>query len=322
MLEIRVLRYFVAAVEARSVVRAAERLCVTQPTVSRALLDLEEALGQPLLKRERNALTVTERGALLYERAVQILELTTLTEAQLKGELTALKGTVSMALGECRAVSTLMRAFDRLRAQYPEISLDMVSGHDAVVTHALEQEQVDFGLLVGRSPVLHDYHALSLPVSDRWGILLNATHPLAVNPCLKRDEVASLPLIASRQALLHDELSGFFGASLTRLKVVATYNLMYNAAQLARTGAGAVLGIEGVVSVDENFKFLPLEPEVRAPCYLVWKKGLSLSPCATAYLDFLRGLMKDEEEESQAQSASSPSSAVSISRSPSAQSRK
>ena len=74
-MELRSLRYFVEVVRQKSYTAAAQKLFVTQPTLSRQVTDLEEELGQVLLERTTRRIVLTEKGSLFYRRAVSILVL-------------------------------------------------------------------------------------------------------------------------------------------------------------------------------------------------------------------------------------------------------
>ena len=88
-MDIRVLQYFVTIARERTISRAAERLHLTQPTLSRQLKDLEEELAVSLFNRSNREMTLTEDGQYLYNRAQEILKLVNKTEEKLtrKGSL-------------------------------------------------------------------------------------------------------------------------------------------------------------------------------------------------------------------------------------------
>jgi len=73
-MELRHLRYFVVVAEEQNISRAAERLFLSQPPLSRQIRDLEQELGVDLLVREANSVRLSEAGKLFYEHAVAILE--------------------------------------------------------------------------------------------------------------------------------------------------------------------------------------------------------------------------------------------------------
>ena len=83
-MEIRVLRYFVTMAREGNMTRAAERLFVTQPTLSKQLKDLEEELGRKLYERTNYSIRLTDAGMLLRKRAEDILALVDKTEEEFR----------------------------------------------------------------------------------------------------------------------------------------------------------------------------------------------------------------------------------------------
>ena len=74
-MELRTLRYFLAAAEEENITRAADMLHMTQPTLSRQIMELEKELGVTLVLRGKNGLTLTDEGLLFKQRAKEIIEL-------------------------------------------------------------------------------------------------------------------------------------------------------------------------------------------------------------------------------------------------------
>ena len=74
-MELRVLKYFLMIVREENITRAAQRLNVTQPTLSRQLMQMEEELGVKLFKRGKHSISLTEDGILLKQRAQEIINI-------------------------------------------------------------------------------------------------------------------------------------------------------------------------------------------------------------------------------------------------------
>lgn len=81
-MELRVLRYFLALAREESIARAAEALHVTQPTLSRQLMDLETELDCKLFIRGSRRITLTNEGMILRKRAEEIITLVDITQAE------------------------------------------------------------------------------------------------------------------------------------------------------------------------------------------------------------------------------------------------
>ena len=85
-MELRTLRYFLAAAQEENMTRASEILHVTQPTLSRQIMDLERELGVTLMLRGKNGLTLTDDGRFFRQRAQEIVELTDRLEKDIAGQ--------------------------------------------------------------------------------------------------------------------------------------------------------------------------------------------------------------------------------------------
>ena len=93
-MDIRVLRYFLAVAREENITRAAESLHITQPSLSKQLMDLEQELGKKLLVRGKRKVTLTENGVLLRKRADEIVALLEKTEQEIGSERKELSGEV------------------------------------------------------------------------------------------------------------------------------------------------------------------------------------------------------------------------------------
>ena len=82
-MELRVLKYFLAVAREENITKAANLLHITQPTLSRQMMQLEEELGIKLFRRGRHNVLLTEEGMLLRRRAQEIVDLTEKTEKEL-----------------------------------------------------------------------------------------------------------------------------------------------------------------------------------------------------------------------------------------------
>ena len=83
MMEIRVLKYFLAVAREGNITKAAEILHITQPTLSRQLMQLEDELGAALFVRGKRKIILTEAGMLLKRRAEEIVSLSEKTELEI-----------------------------------------------------------------------------------------------------------------------------------------------------------------------------------------------------------------------------------------------
>ena len=281
-MELRVLRYFLAVAREESISDAAEFLHITQPTLSRQLMDLEEELGKQLLirgKRNRKIM-LTEDGMRLRKRAEEIVALTDKTEAEFLAADDAVSGDVYIGCGESDAMRIIAKTAVKLRQDYPDIHFHLYSGNAEDVSERMEKGLLDFGIFI-TSANIDKYDYLKLPAYDTWGLIMRKSDKLAAKDFITPQDLQGLPLIMSRQALVQEDISRWGKKQIQDLNVVATYNLVYNAAimtldKLANTGS------------DSDLCFRPLKPELRINLNLVWKKYQIFSKASQKFLEYLK----------------------------------
>lgn len=288
-METRVLRYFLAVARERSLSRAAEALHVTQPTLSRQMMELEESLGKTLFLRGKKGVSLTREGQFLRRRAQEIIELVDRTTAALRTEAGDISGEIWIGGGETEAMRLIARATRSLRAAHPQVSCHLFSGNAEDVAERLDRGLLDFGLFVGAAD-LAKYDFITLPAKDVWGLLLRSDSPLAEKRRIGPADLEGLPLLCSRQQLVGNELAGWLGGRVESLSVVATYNLLYNASLMVEEGVGLALCLDGIIRIadDGPLCFRPLEPALEVGTCLVWKKGQIFSRAAARFLEVLR----------------------------------
>ena len=99
-MDIRVLKYFLAVAREQSFTQAAERLYLSQPTLSRQLKELEDELGKQLFIRGNKGVTLTEEGRMLRKRAEEIIELVDKTADEVRQSSERIGGKVYMTVGD------------------------------------------------------------------------------------------------------------------------------------------------------------------------------------------------------------------------------
>lgn len=290
ILEIRVLRYFLAVAQEGSVTRAARALHLTQPTLSRQIRELEEELGQTLFSRGGRELSLTREGLLLRQRAEEIVGLAEITEKEFRslGEKTV-SGDLSLGCGESKALSFVTDALKVLQDEHPLIIPHFFSGNGEIVMDRLDKGLLDFAVLMGAENT-ERYYSLPLPNHDTWGLLLDKDDPMAQKKAITAEDLLGIPLILSSQSLSRDELSGWLGFPMSRLHIAATYTLLFNGSLMVRSGLGYALCFDHIApsGKDSPFAFRPLSPLLTSPLSLVWKKHQILSAPAEAFLAKIR----------------------------------
>ena len=290
-MEFRELRYFLGVAKERNITKAAELLNTTQPNLTRQIKNLEWEIGKPLFIRGKRQLTLTDAGQLLQKRAEEILGLYRRTEKELRSTPSDIEGEVAVGSAESYSLKIIARAVRTMQEKHPRIRVLITSGDAPDTVGKLDKGLLDFAVLI-ESADLSAYDSLPLNRSDRWGVLVGKDDPLTERESVTKEDLLNRPLICSKQSLEERLVERFFQRPLSQLNIKAVYNLIYNAALLTEEGVGCALTLENLVHTGSAspLRFIPLEPPLLSPLYLVWKKFSILSPAAAAFLDELRPL--------------------------------
>lgn len=282
-MDIRVLRYFLTVAREENITRAAESLHITQPSLSKQLMELEEELGKQLLVRGKRKLTLTDDGVLLSKRAEEIVALMEKTEQELSAD-TALGGKVSIGGLPGKKV---LHAAAELRTEHPEVCFDFYSGDACEVVERLDHGSLDFAVLLEPvDAVKYDY--VSLGERARWGLIMPGSCELAMKPVVKRDDICSVPLILHKRVGLQRTIEHWAQTDLEHMNVAATYNVLNgDPAALVRSGLGYVLITDAHLParLDSGLCFRRLEPPLESSHALIWKRRAVLTKPAEAFLE-------------------------------------
>ena len=287
-MEIRTLRYFLAAAREENMTRAAQALHVTQPTLSKALKALEDELGKKLFVRHSFRITLTEEGALLRDRAGDLVTMAEKIEREFLSLDDITGGELYLGLAESYQIRYLAREIRVLKERYPLLRYHITSGDTEQVTEKLDRGLLDFAVVCDE-PDRRKYDALSFPEGDIWGLILPADAPLAQKEEIRIDDLAGVPLFASTQGWEGD-IKRWAGERFPELRLEGSFRLAYNASMFVREGLGYQLTFRRLVDVSEEsgLVFRPLSPRLEVQLYLIWNRTQALTPIAERFLAQLR----------------------------------
>ncbi len=288
-MDIRVLQYFLAVAREESITKAAETLNMTQPPLSRQLKDLEDELGKQLFIRGSKKITLTEEGILLRKRAEEMVELMEKTKTELTSSSKNINGEIYLGGGETDAISFLAQVAGNLQKKHPLIHYHIYSGDAERIMEKLDKGLIDFGLLVGPVDVSR-YEYIRLPMKDTWGVLMRKDSPLSEKDAIRAEDLWDNPLIISHQSSINSDMLSWLKRDISRLNIIATYDLIYNASHFVKKGLGYVIGLDHIINTtgDSTLCFRPLFPSLEAGLCIVWKKYQVFSKASNAFLKQLQ----------------------------------
>lgn len=127
-MELRTLRYFLAAAQEENITRAADILRVTQPTLSRQIMDLEKELGTTLMLRGKNGLTLTDDGIFFRQRAEEIVELADRLERSFVERNVDASGLISIGASESVGSRLFAKLIKQFSDKYPLVQFHLYNG--------------------------------------------------------------------------------------------------------------------------------------------------------------------------------------------------
>jgi DNA-binding transcriptional LysR family regulator len=275
MLDLFQLRCFVAVAEELHFGRAAGRLHMTQPPLSRQIQLLEHAVGVQLLERTSRSVRLTAAGAVLLRDAQAILRLA--GEAAEAAARTG-KGEAGRVVVGYTAVSgyllipTLLAAAGRALPGIEIVLEEMVSSEQL---RALEEERIDIGFVrpLQAGGGLH-YHRVA---REPMLLAVPAKHPLAKKPRVRLQDMAGQPLIMYSEKegrYFHQKIVALFAASDSQPHYVHHIGQTHTIMSLVRAGIGLAIVPESAGQLRfENVVLKPLwRADVFAEIYLAWRE--------------------------------------------------
>lgn len=270
-MELRVLRYFLMAAREENITKAAQLLHITQPTLSRQLIQLEEELGATLFRRSSHHIVLTEDGMLLKRRAQEILELAEKTEREFSSP-EELSGEIAIGCGETCNMACLSDWMLSFRERHPLVQYRVYSATADEVKERMGSGLLDIGLLMEPAG-MQRYDSIPMPYRERWGALVRQDSPLAKLEAVTPQDLLPYPLLVSWRGQVNQQLAGWFGKSFEQVRVAARFNLIINAAMMVKRHVGVALCLNLGTAVYPSLKMTPLSPPLESGAVLAWNKN-------------------------------------------------
>ncbi len=193
-MELRHLRYFVAVAEGENVSRAALKLHVSQPGLSRQIHDLEDEIGFPLFERTGKSVRLTVAGKIFFGEARDILARTTAAVEKARASLVS-PAEINVGYIPSGTVEILPRALRAFRSRFSGVRVTLHDLSAEEMQPLLLQGKLDVALTVLRHKLSRD---LAMKELARYAtcVAVGATHPLAKSKFVSLEQMASEPVAA------------------------------------------------------------------------------------------------------------------------------
>ncbi len=242
MIEIYQLKYFLAVVETGSFTKAAERVYVTQPTLSAGIKKLESNLDVRLFDRSSKRVFLTENGTRFVERAKGVLHQLNLAEAAMKtGDTPKLLRLGVLMTIPSRRIQQILHPFQRQEAG---LVTELFEGSEQEILNRMDEGRIDLALTILRPGLKGKTTSL---YQEPYSLAIASHHPLANAAAIDPTELANEPTIVRSRCEVLSETSRFFTDHNVRPRLV------YHTAQDERALAMVAAGV-GFTTMPDHYR--------------------------------------------------------------------
>ncbi len=297
-MDLRQLRYFIALIEHRSFVRAADAMGITQPAFSRSIQGLEHEFGCVLVDRGNKELRPTPEGQVVLQHALRLVQ----GAAQLSCEVLQMTkldaGELHFGCGPAPAVNLVPQALARFLKAHPKVQARLEVDNWEKLSRALNREEIEFFIADIRQ-FEADPNFQTLPLTARRGLFFcRPGHPLLAKDSVSTNDMFDYPLATTlippgvRKLLAN--LSGktdFTPQLLTEHLPTLVRRVLDSDAIGIGTEEAFAEEIQQGRLVRLHWRNLPANLDsLNARCGIVSRSGYRLSPAARAMIDTLISL--------------------------------
>jgi len=286
-MEMHQVRYFLAVSRALNFTRAAEECHVAQPSLTRAIKQLEEELGSELFRRERNLTHITEFGQRMLPHLQQCLD----SAATAKELATSLKtGTVapvSIALSTAIELSLLAPHLKELVRAFEGLEMRFLRGSTNDVGKELKKGNADIAVAGTMDDAWDRIDSWPL-FTEQFCLAVNKAHPLARRSAIEPDDFSNERVLWRAHCEHAADLEDFF--KNRKLHISINHRVVSDHDFLALVEANLGVGVlPSTAPRSKDTKFIPIDGlELKRTVYLYSVAGRQRAPAATALIKLMR----------------------------------
>lgn len=297
-MDIKDIRYFLVVAKELNITRAATKLNIAQPPLSRQIQHLEEELGVRLFNRDKKKITLTEEGKLLRQRGEQLIALMEKTEAEVKELANGINGTLYIGTVEGRGPYLISQWIAKFCEKYPQVYYEIWNGTTDDVVDRLDKGLLDVALIM--EPFNKETMDSIIVDKVPWIAMLNNDSPLAKQPGDTIDvvQLENVPIIIPSRKYRVGEITSWFEEAGIKPDLHCQMSSYLNARELTMQGIGAAI-FPSTTGCDRKNNWVTekriVNPERIATYALVWDKRKKPSAIAERFIDLVKALPPVEE---------------------------
>lgn len=282
-MDIRVLRHFIVIAQEENITHAAERLHISQPSLSKQMKELEDELGKTLLIRGKRKVSLTEDGVLLFKRAQEVIELFDKMEKEVKLEH-EISGEINIGGAPTQDILNIA---SMMKEEHPDIIFNFYMNEANDILERLDHGLLDFAVMIEPIDSMK-YETIPLHVTNRWGVFMSKNCEYSQLESIDASLLCHMPLIMHKRAELQHSIQVWGNYEPHELSITATYNMLSgNPLKFIESGLGYILATEDLIN-HPDICFKPLKPSLEVHYVLVYKRYAIMNRASEAFLNKIK----------------------------------
>ena len=295
-MELRQFRHFVAVVDSGNLSRAADRVAISQPALTRSIKNLEDLLGMDLLERKPRGVTPTEAGLALYRHAQIVLNACQRLTREVRELERGVTGTVHIGVGAMYATHLTSQVAEILCEAHPRLALVINESFFEDLLKQLNDGRLDV-IFTNFPPVPVSPNLVLEPLTSvRSSIMAGRNHPLAARRELTRADLVPHRWVIADQPHAQDSFEKYFSADgLPPPRDVFRTNSLNLMISLVASGKFLSPLPEHLISerMADGVRPLPIENHViERQAGLIYRVGENERPASAHVLEAFRAVAK------------------------------
>jgi len=297
-MDVQHLKYFVAVAEEGNFTRAAEKLYVSQPTISKMVKGLEEELGVTLFDRSTKQIKLTDAGEIVLNQSRTILKSLQSLTSELDDLMELKKGEIHIGLPPMVGSRFFPKVIQEFHRLYPKISIQIVENGALKIEQDVQNGLLDLGVVV--MPVDEElFHTFSF-VNEELRLLIHASHPLSKEKSVTLSQLQNEPFILFRKDFaLHDRIINECIKAGFQPDIISESSQWDFISEMVKANLGIALLPESIckqLKGSEVVSIPLIEPAIPWHLGIIWRKDRYLSFAAREWIRFTREHLRMKDD--------------------------
>ncbi|MDH9599573.1 cidABC operon transcriptional activator CidR [Staphylococcus capitis] len=295
-MDIKHMKYFVEVVKQGGMTNASKSLYIAQPTISKAIKDIEAEMAVPLFDRSKRNLVLTDAGKIFFNKCKEIISLYDNLPTEINSLYGLETGHINISMSAVMSMRKFIGILGDFHQLYPNITYNLIESGGKTTENLILNDEVDIG--VTTLPVDHHlFESISLNKED-LRVVLHREHPLAYKTKIKMEELAEENFILFNEDFyLNDKIientknAGFVPNMASQ---ISEWNVIEN---LIINKLGITI-LPATISelLNDDVKMIQLEnANTEWELGVVWKKDKRLSHATNKWIEFLKEKLTEQK---------------------------